>query len=64
MFSYLLIFVGVNTISSIELVDQGIAEYMNKLGDMIPVLMPIIGIVIYYISYRISLRIWQKKDFK
>lgn len=64
MFSYIFIFVGANTISNLGLVDQGIVEYINKLGDIMPILMPIIGMVIYYISYRISLNIWQKKDFK
>ncbi len=64
MFSYVLIFVGANTISNLGLVDQGIVGYINKLDDIMPILMTVIGMVIYYISYRISLNIWKKKDFK
>ena len=64
MFSYLLIFVGANTITSMGPIDQGIIVYINKLGRIMPILMLILGIIIYYISYYISLNIWNKKDFK
>ena len=64
MFSYIVVFVGANTISNIGLVDEGIVEYINRLDSIMPILMTVIGIIIYYISYRISLNIWKKKDFK
>ncbi len=64
MFSYVLIFVVANTISSIGPVEQSIVVYINKLGHIMPILMLILGIIVYYISYRISLNIWKKKDFK
>ena len=64
MFSYILIFVGANTISSMGPVDQSIVVYINKLDRIMPMLMLILGVIVYYISYNISLNIWKKKDFK
>ena len=64
MFSYIVIFVGANTISNMRLVDESIVVYINKLDGIMPILMMLIGVIIYYISYRISLNIWKKKDFK
>ena len=64
MFSYILIFVGANTITNMRLVDESIVVYINKLDGIMPILMMLIGVIIYYISYRISLNIWKKKDFK
>lgn len=64
MFSYILIFAGVNAINFTDAIGQGIIAYINKVQAIIGILMPVIGVIIYYISYRISLRIWEKKDFK
>lgn len=47
-----------------RLVDESIVVYINKLDGIMPILMMLIGVIIYYISYRISLNIWTKKDFK
>ena len=65
MFSYIFIFSSAYTIGNTGVLDLNkMTNMMNNLGSVLPVILIVVGIAVYYISYRVSHSIWMKKDFK
>lgn len=63
MFSYIIIFWLSNTVSNLKGVEI-IVEEIKQLSGLLSIGSLLLGVIIYYLSYRVSLRIWENKDFK